>query len=261
MSLAAQLSRQWISCGVEPGDTLLVHSDVRRTLRTARKAGVALTPRDVLESFLEAVGPGGTLLLPLFNFDFTRGQPFDIRHTPSQMGALTEAGRQYEGRVRTGHPIYSFAAIGARAALFQGVNNRSGYADDSPLGLLRRLDGRIAVLDLDDQDSMTFYHHVEEMRQVPYRFFKEFRGTYIDESGHADERTYTLFVRDIERGVLTDVNPAGELLWNAGVYRGERPRSGAGLRTVAATAMFEFVAGLIDDSRALGTLYSIATTA
>ena len=44
MTLAAQLSRQWIACGID--------------------------------SFLEALGPGGTLLLPLFNFDFTRGMPF-----------------------------------------------------------------------------------------------------------------------------------------------------------------------------------------
>jgi aminoglycoside 3-N-acetyltransferase len=258
---AASLSRQWTSSGVERGDTLLVHSNVRRTLRTALKAGLSITPRDVLESFLDAVGPEGTLLLPLFNFDFTRGQVFDIRHTPSQMGALTEAGREYAGSVRTGHPIYSFAAIGARAELFRGVDNRSGYADDSPFGMLRRMNGRIAVLDLEDQDSMTFYHHVEEMKRVPYRYFKDFRGSYIDAAGVAGERTYSLFVRDVEHGVVTDVNPAGELMWSGGLYRGERPRTGTGLRTISAAAMFEFVARLIDESRALGTLYSIAAPA
>lgn len=257
MSVVAQLSQQWRRCGVERGDTLLVHSDIRRTLRTARKAGHRLTPDEVLESFLEAIGPDGTLLLPTFNFDFTSGTPFDIRQTPSQMGVLTEAGRHYAGSVRTGHPVYSFSAIGARAALFAGINNRSAYADDSPFGLLRRLEGRIAALDLDDHESMTFYHHVEEMKRVPYRFFKDFQGSYIDSDGRVEERTYAIYVRDVDRGVITLGNPAAELMWSAGLYRGERPGIGAGLRTVAAVQIYDFLSGLLDDGRALGTMYGI----
>ena len=257
MSVVAQLSQQWRGCGVEPGDTLLVHSDLRRTLRTARKAGHRLTPEDVLESFLDAIGPDGTLLLPTFNFDFTRGTPFDIRQTPSQMGVLTEAGRQYAGSVRTGHPVYSFAAIGARAALFAGMNNRSAFADDSPFGLLRRLEGRIAALDLDEHDSMTFSHHVEEVKRAPYRFFKDFTGAYIDRDGTVETRTYTLYVRDLERGVVGLGNPAAEMMWAQGLYRGERPGTGVGLRTVTAVQMYDFLSGLIDDGRGLGTMYGI----
>jgi aminoglycoside 3-N-acetyltransferase len=257
MSVVAQLSQQWRQCGVEPGDTLLVHSDLRRTLRTARKSGHRLTPEDVLESFLDAIGPDGTLLLPTFNFDFTSGKPFDIRQTPSQMGVLTEAGRHYVGSVRTGHPVYSFVAIGARAALFAGMNNRSAFADDSPFGLLRRLEGRISALDLDEHDSMTFYHHVEEVRRVPYRYFKDFTGTYIDGDGTVETRTYTLYVRDLERGVVGLGNPAAEMMWAQGLYHGERPGVGAGLRTVTAVQMYDFLSGLIDDGRALGTMYGI----
>ena len=68
-------------CGINPGDTLLIHSSLRRTSRT-----YTITPLKVMQSFLEAVGPHGTLLFPLFNFDFTKGVPFDIRSTPSHMG-------------------------------------------------------------------------------------------------------------------------------------------------------------------------------
>jgi aminoglycoside 3-N-acetyltransferase len=251
------LAEQWTAAGVERGATLLVHSNVKRTLMTCRRAGYAVTPTDILDSFLEALGPGGTLLLPLFNFEFTEGVPFDIRHTPSQMGALTEAGRIHPNAVRTGHPIYSFAVIGAEAERFRGVDNVSGYADDSPFGILRELDGTIAALDLPDQDSMTFYHHVEEVKRVPYRYFKDFRGSCIDAAGRSSVRTYKLYVRDVERGVVTDVNPAGELMWQLGLYRGCRPRVESGLRTVRARDMFGFVSDLIDSSRALGTLYSI----
>jgi aminoglycoside 3-N-acetyltransferase len=207
--------------------------------------------------FLDAVGPGGTLLFPLFNFDFTKGAAFDMRSTPSHMGALTEAARLHKGAVRTGHPIYSFAAIGARADEFAGIDNESGYGADSPFGMLRRMGGKIAVLDLDDQNSMTFYHHVEEMHGAPYRYFKTFMGEYVDAASAPSMRAYKLFVRDLDAGVLTDVNGCGELMWQARLYRGERPLAGAGLRVIDASAMFDFVSCIIEAGQAQGLLYSV----
>jgi aminoglycoside 3-N-acetyltransferase len=248
---------RWRFSGIKSGDTLLLHSNIRRTLTECRRNGFICTPIDILESFLDLLGPKGTLLLPLFNFDFTRGYKFDIRNTVSHMGVLTEVGRQYPGAVRTGHPIYSFAAIGYNSYQFQGVDNESGYSEDSPFQILRKLNGKIASLDLDDQDSMTFYHHVEELKQVDYRYFKSFKGDYVDENGSVTEKIYKLYVRDIERGILTNVNPAGEALWAAGLYKGDRPKVNSGLRAINSPEMFKFVEEIIDNGKALDMLYSI----
>ena len=255
--LRGELAHRWRSSGIDPGDTLLVHSSLKRTLTNFSEQGEDISPGLVTESFLDAVGDEGTLLLPLFNFDFTKGVPFDIRSTPSQMGAMTEAGRLMPGAVRTGHPIYSFAVIGANADLFEGVDNFSGYGSDSPFAMLRELDGKIAILDLTDLNSQTFYHHVEEIHDVPYRYHKEFTGLYTDTEGVETERTYGLFVRDIEKGVLTHVDPAGELMWEAGLYSGDRPKENSGLRVVSARMMYDFVADIIDSGRAEGVLYRI----
>ena len=78
-----------------------------------------------VQSFLDAVGAEGTVLFPLFNFGFSNGEPFDIRNTPSKMGKLTEAARLHPDAVRTGHPVYSFAVIGAKADRFKGIDNRT----------------------------------------------------------------------------------------------------------------------------------------
>ncbi len=247
----AHLSELWRQSGVEPGDVLLVHSSLRRTLKT-----YGVSPEEVLESFLWALGPKGTLLLPLFNFGFAEGKPFDIRNTPSQMGALTEAGRRYPGAIRSKHPIYSFAAIGEKAHLFD-VDNFSGYGPDSPFAILRELDGKIAVLDLLDQDSMTFYHHVEEMHNVPYRYHKTFTGCYTDWDGQTSLKTYGLFVRDIEQGVETYVHPMGEILWAEGFYRGDRPWVGSGLRTISARQLYDRVSEVIRSGQAEGILYRV----
>jgi aminoglycoside 3-N-acetyltransferase len=249
-TMASALAQNWRRCGIHQGDTVLVHSSLKRTLQTHNT-----TPPSVMESFLEAVGPDGTVLFPLFNFDFTKGVPFDIRSTPSQMGALTEAARLHPNAERSGHPIYSFAVIGPHSRQF-AVDNYSGYGPDSPFAVLRQLDGHLAVLDLDDLSSMTYYHHIEEMHGVPYRFHKPFTGQYTDAAGATSERTYSLFVRDLVAGVTTDVNPMGEVLWKKGLYHGDRPKQGIGLRVISANAMYDAVSEEILAGRALGLLYS-----
>jgi aminoglycoside 3-N-acetyltransferase len=250
-----RLTYQWRAAGINTGDVVLIHSNISRTIRSWRKQGIQLDPQSLLESFISAVGESGTVVLPLFNFDFPKTASFDIRNTPSQMGALTEAARLDPRSVRTGHPIYSFAAIGAQAGEFRNVDNFSGYAGDSPFGILRKLGGKIGVLDLPDQSSMTFYHHVEEMNEVPYRYHKTFTGRCTDEHGVAKEKTYGLFVRNLENNVLTHVDPAGDLMWESGLYRGHRPGDGPGFRTVDANAMFDFVTDIIDSGRAENLLF------
>jgi len=254
-----ELAQKWNDSGVQPGDIVLVHSSLSIIVRRYRNKGVQLDAGDVIRSFQKAVGSKGTLLFPLFNFAFAEGEPFNINTTPSMMGALTESARCHPEAVRTGHPIYSFAIIGFLKNAFNDVDNFSGYGADSPFAILRKLDGKIAVLDLPDQNSMTFYHHVEEMEQVPYRYHKIFKGFYTDGNGNQTEKSYGLFVRDLERGVLTHVNPMGELLWEEGLYSGCRPGKGCGLRVVSANSLYAATESVIRYGKALGMLYKIGT--
>jgi aminoglycoside 3-N-acetyltransferase len=249
------LADSWRSSGVDEGDTLLLHSSLKRTLITNRNLGVSL--QTLLQSFLTVLGPTGTILLPLFNFDYCKGAPFDIRHTTSQMGALTEAGRKHPSAIRTWHPIYSFAVIGKHANDFKMLKNKSAYGAGSPFSLLHSLNGKIGVLDLSDQHSMTFYHYVEEQVGVPYRYLKDFEGDYTDEGGITTREIFQIYVRDLERGVETHVDPMGELLWEQGCYQGNRPQQGNGLRTIQASELFEKTAGVIREGKAEGLLYRI----
>ena len=250
------LRDMWLRSGIEKDDTVLIHSNIGRTIiEYNRVHQKRIGPIEVLESFLEAVGPQGTLLFPLFNFDFTKGHLFDVRSTPSHMGALTESARTHPDAVRTGHPIYSFCALGKNSKLFEGVDNRSAFSNESPFGILRKLNGKIAVLDLEETNSMTFYHYIEEVNQVDYRYFKDFSGQYTDANGNTSERLYSIFVRDLEQRVVSNSNQAGELLWLEGLYEGCRPNKGTGLRVIQSQKVFDFVSSLITDGKAEGTLF------
>lgn len=250
-----KLTDLWKRSDVNDGDMLLIHSNIKRTLLNARRKGVFLTPKNILQSFINAIGDEGTLLFPLFNFDYTTKKKFDFKNTPSHMGALTEEARKHKGSIRTGHPIYSFAVLGKNRNLFEKVDNESGYGKDSPFGILHKEGGKIACLDLEDQDCMTFYHYVEESLLVDYRYFKTFYGEYTDLNGNKREKGYKIYVRNLEKGVLTNVNPTGELMWKQGLYKGDRPKIASGLRTIKAKDMYNFVEKIILSGNAENNLY------
>ncbi|MEZ9761353.1 AAC(3) family N-acetyltransferase [Vibrio splendidus] len=257
MSIEKELAQSWKNSGIANGDTVLLHSNIKNTYKKYLKIGVKITPEIILNSFLEAIGPEGTILFPLFNFDFCNGVEFDIHNTKSSMGALTEAGRKYPGAVRTGHPVYSFSVIGKNKHLFSGVCNYSAYGEDSPFAILHKEKAKIAVLGLSENSSMTFYHYVEEACLVDYRYHKEFVGSYIDAEGIKKERGFNIFVRDLNGGIETDVEPCGNLMWEKGLYSGNRFNQGNGLRVISAALLFEEARSIIERNEAQGLLYRV----
>lgn len=259
MNAVNWLKKRWLSAGVEEGDTLLLHSNIMRTLGVLRRNGYKPSAKAILESFIQSVGEQGTLVFPLFNFDFRSGVQFDIRTSKSHMGALTEEARNHPNAVRTGHPIYSFCAIGKHASKFEGLDNVSGYGADSPFAMLRELDGKIAVLDIIENGSMTFHHHVEEMMLVNYRYMKYFEGDYIDRNGSKTKKSYSIYVRDLDSKVETNLEPIGVKLWEASIYKGDLPNTETGLRIASANEVFEFVSNVIAEGNALGNLYEIGS--
>ena len=250
------LCSQWRLSNLESGDTILIHSSLRHISKYLYKNGYKLKIEDLFTSFQKAVGSNGTLLFPLFNFEFSKTKTFDIKNTKSHMGSLSEFARKLPNSIRTGHPIYSFAVIGKNSHYFKDLDNVSGYGSDSPFALLKDLDGKIGILGLQDQNSMTFYHYVEESLKVDYRYFIEFTGDYINEQGIKKNKTYKLFVRDIERGVKTRVNPMGDLLWSKGIYKGFKYNEPNFFRTIRARELFLETANIINNNLALDYLYT-----
>jgi aminoglycoside 3-N-acetyltransferase len=101
--------------GVVPGDVVVFHSSLS-------SMGIVVGGADaVIDGFLDAVGPDGTVAVPtLCNWEpkeqhlvFKR---WDVRRSPSYVGVITEALRLRPEATRSNHATHSVAAIGARAA-------------------------------------------------------------------------------------------------------------------------------------------------
>jgi aminoglycoside 3-N-acetyltransferase len=201
------------STGLQAGDTVLVHSAFKSL------GGVEGGPQTVIDVLLEILTPEGTLIMPTFNFDFNKGAPWDVRSTPSQMGVLTELVRTDARAKRVFHPFYSFAVIGKYADFLTRERYKSSYERASVFGKLRDLDGKIMIIGLDYTHSFTFVHHVEQMEGVDYRFIKGFTGEVTDENGQTTTDTFYMLVRDLDKGVITEVNPMGAVLEKRGVVK------------------------------------------
>jgi aminoglycoside 3-N-acetyltransferase len=200
---------------VEAGDTMLVHSSYKSF---GPVDGGPQTVIRALELALDTDG-NGTLIMPTFNFDFNKGQAWDVRTTPSKMGVLTEIVRQDPRAKRVFHPFYSFAILGKHAEMLGSLRYKSAYERGSVFGKLRDLDGKIMVIGLSYNDSMTFFHHIEQMEGVDYRFLKQFTGQVTDANGTTYTDTFEMLVRDIDKGVLTMVDPMGNLMEEQGVIK------------------------------------------
>jgi aminoglycoside 3-N-acetyltransferase len=70
------LIEAWRQSGLANGEPVLIHSSLGRIL-----AATVLHGEAVLAPFLDVVGHDGTLLLPLFNYDFCQRKAFDMCHT------------------------------------------------------------------------------------------------------------------------------------------------------------------------------------
>jgi aminoglycoside 3-N-acetyltransferase len=221
--------------GVEEGDTLLVHSSYKSF------GPVDGGPQTVIRALEAALGESGTLIMPTFNFDFNKGQPWDVRTTPSRMGVLTELVRQDPRAKRVFHPFYSFAVMGKHADMLGSLRYKSAYERNSVFGKLRDLDGKIMVIGLSYTNSMTFFHHIEQMEGVDYRFLKQFTGEVTDENGNTYTETFEMLVRDIDKGVITEVDPMGFLMEEKGVIK-VRKIGEADVKLMKANEVYEFTA-------------------
>lgn len=204
------LMDEFRSLGMQTDDTIFVHSAYSSLSRAP--GGVEGGPQTVVDAILEVVGKNGTLIMPTFSYDFLKGIPWDIRSSPSQMGALTEIVRLDPRAKRMFHPIYSMSAIGRHADELAAHRSSDCFGETTIFKKFRDWDAKILIIGLAYSKSITFLHHCEQAAEVDYRFLKEFKGIAIDNEGKPHEGGYTMFVRDVDRGVVLDFEPIGSLL-------------------------------------------------
>jgi len=130
--------------GIREGGVLLVHASLR-----------SLGPVDggaetVICGLLDALGEHGTLLMPALSYESVgvHNPVFDLLHTPSCVGALTEYFRTRSGTLRSVHPTHSVCGIGPKAEELcqEHYLDTTPCGEHSPFSRLRAMEGQILFL-------------------------------------------------------------------------------------------------------------------
>ena len=142
MNLAGDLA----ALGLRPGSRVVVHSSLH---------AVGAGAEEVLDALVETVGPDGLVMAPTFTYD---NATFDPAETPARTGALSEALRRRPDAVRSLHPTYSVAALGAGAAeLCEGHELLAATAVGSPLDRLAASGGAVLLLGVGQTANTTIH--------------------------------------------------------------------------------------------------------
>lgn len=165
--------------GVREGMTLIVHSSFK-----SLGSWVAGGPPAVILALEQALGPDGTLVMPTHSGHLS--DPGGWRNPPApeewwdtirqempayspdltplwEMGIIPEYFRKQDGTIRSGHPLYSFAARGKHAAFITGGHALDqGFGEQSPLARIYDLDGRVLLLGVGNENNTSI--HLAEWR-------------------------------------------------------------------------------------------------
>jgi len=163
------------SMGLENGQSLLVHSSLSSI---GAVLGGAPTVIDALQ---EAIGPSGTLMMPsspvaALQAEFVRNRPvFNLRSTPSAMGAITEQFRQRPGTQRSLHPTEPVCAMGpwAKELTAHHHTHIRPYADQSPWRKWMELGGQILYVGVTLDQAGTSLHCAEDELGLDYMYLPD----------------------------------------------------------------------------------------
>ncbi len=202
---------------IEDGEKIWLSSDITRYMFCAKRNGEEFSAERLLDAVCEQIGSNGTLMLPVFSFEFSNHGIYDYCNTKGTCGYLGNFALKKDGFKRTLHPMHSFVVWGADQERLCTMENKHSFGEDSPFAYCRDNNVRQIMLGTDYQRAMTYVHFVETECAVPYRFPKTFKGIYIDENGKQSEREYLYAARRLDVGTKEEFNRIGDVLEKKGV--------------------------------------------
>lgn len=168
------------------GDHVLVHSSL------SRMGNFINGPNSIINSLIDAVGSGGTIIMITHTFSFAKTKKFSIT-SPSESGILSEFFRKYPNVKRSCTPMVSFCALGRLDDYFTQPFD-SHLDETATLSRLLVMDGKILLMGIGFK-KCTLYHLSEERLASPHNFYKNFEGGFYEDEKFVRPISQRYFVR------------------------------------------------------------------
>ena len=134
------------------------------------------------------------ILIPTFTYSFCEKKIFDIRKSLSEVGDFSNICLKMKKFTRSRNPIFSFSTYNFKNDL-KLINHNTCFGINSIFDHFQQKDGKIIVFGTSFEKSVTFLHHLEELQQVSYRYYKNFSGILINEKKKKIKIKIKYFVR------------------------------------------------------------------
>jgi len=203
---------------------------------------------DTNNALIEAVGDQGTVIMPVFNWDYCHGSIFDPLETVSQVGILTENFRRRRGVLRNISPPWcTYAAAGKKAGEIAEINGTSAFGSDGVSQYLLDENVRYVLIGCNYNDSVIHVHWLEEKFEVPYRYWKQFKGKVRINSEIINNVSY-MYARRLDVDTRIDSHRLTSEFEKTGKVKIEKIGLGE-LRSFRAKDYVEFIAPYFENDR------------
>lgn len=169
-----KLDKLFNQLNLKKGDNVVFHSNIGGLHQFEKN----LNKRD-FETFLHYIinyiGKDGTLLIPTFNYDFTKGKPFNRKKSECQVGEFGNSLVKKFYKCRTYNPVFSHLIFGKLQKKIFKCNESEVFGKKSIFEIIKRENFKIISFCC-SPNTITFLHYIEREAGVNYRYNKFFSG-------------------------------------------------------------------------------------
>jgi aminoglycoside 3-N-acetyltransferase len=168
--LKNKINTLFANLNIRRGDKIIIHSDIGGLFQYSdRNKSIDL----FFKLILKKIGTTGTLVVPTYNYDFTKGKPYIKNKTASHVGMFSNYLLKKYSKNRTNNPVFSHLIFGKLSKTLHSSDDYEMFGEKSIFANLLRLNFRIICFCC-SPTSITLIHYFEKKLNVNYRFDKFF---------------------------------------------------------------------------------------
>lgn len=168
--------------GIKKNDKIIIHSNIAGIIQYYNKNQETVSKLFI--SYLEKyLGKEGVIVIPTYNYQFTKKKSFDVKKSNSEIGSFSNYLLKKKWKKRTLDPVFSHLIFGKIDNFNLKKINTEAFGKDSLFSYFQKNNFKILCFCC-SPDRITFFHFIEYIFNVPYRFVKKFKGNFIHKSSN-----------------------------------------------------------------------------
>ena len=158
---------------LKKNDNILIHSNMGGMYQFKRESSLENICESFFLSLKNYIGPKGTVLIPAYNYKFTKGKKYNRFTSPSEVGELGNWLIDKFPLNRTLDPVFNHFVFGRYKSRIFNCSIDEAFGEKSIFNLIFKKNFKIICFCCSPK-VITFLHFIEKKFQVNYRYNKIF---------------------------------------------------------------------------------------